>query len=68
VQTTEPVVEETVIPGEHVHTGGNGNCLQSAICEICGETYGGDGEHVYTVTVKPYAEVSAKLKVIVSAL
>ena len=53
VQTTEPVVEETVIPGEHVHTGGNGNCLQSAICEICGETYGGDGEHVYTVTVKP---------------
>ncbi len=53
VQTTEPVVEETVIPGEHVHTGGGGNCLQSAVCEICGETYGGEGEHVYTVTVKP---------------
>lgn len=53
VQTTEPVVEETVIPGEHVHTGGNGNCLQSAVCEICGETYGGEGDHVYTVTVKP---------------
>ena len=53
VQTTAPVVEETVIPGEHVHTGGNGNCLQSAVCEICGETYGGEGEHVYTVTVKP---------------
>ncbi len=53
VQTTEPVVEETVIPGEHVHTGGNGNCLQSAVCEICGETYGGEGNHAYTVTVKP---------------
>lgn len=53
VQTTEPVVEETVIPGEHVHTGGNGNCLQSAVCEICGEIYGGKGEHVYAETVTP---------------
>lgn len=53
VQTTAPVVEETVMPGEHVHTGGNGNCLQSAVCEICGETYGGEGNHAYTVTVKP---------------
>ncbi len=52
-QTTAPVVEETVIPGEHVHTGGNGNCLQEAVCEICGEIYGGEGDHVYTVTVKP---------------
>lgn len=52
VQTTEPVVEETVIPGEHVHTGGNGSCLQSAICEICGEAYGGEGQHTYTATVK----------------
>ncbi len=53
VQPTDPVVEETVIPGEHVHTGGNGNCLQSAVCEICGEIYGGKGEHVYAATVTP---------------
>ncbi len=51
-QTTDIVIED-VIPEEHEHTGGNGNCLQSAVCEICGEVYGSRGEHVYSETVTP---------------
>ncbi len=51
-QTTDIVIED-VIPEDHEHTGGNGNCLQSAVCEICGEVYGGRGEHVYGATVTP---------------
>ena len=49
VEPTDSVVEE-VVPGDHVHTGGN--CLVGAICDICGEEYGEAGEHVYIATIK----------------
>ncbi len=49
VEPTDSVVEE-VVPGDHVHTGGN--CLVGAICDICGEEYGDAGEHVYIATIK----------------
>ncbi len=48
-QPDDSFVEE-VVPGDHVHTGGN--CLIGAICEICGEEYADKGEHVYITTAK----------------
>ena len=51
-ETTDIVIED-VIPEDHEHTGGNNNCLQSAVCEICGEIYGSRGDHVYSATVTP---------------
>ena len=33
--------------GDHEHTGGVATCLKSAVCDICGESYGERGEHNY---------------------
>ena len=48
-QPTDSVIEE-VVPGDHVHYGGN--CLTGAVCDICGEVYAEEGEHVYIVNAK----------------
>ena len=33
---------------DHVHSGGEATCINVAICDECGESYGTRGEHSYT--------------------
>lgn len=46
------IEQETVIPDDHTHSGGRANCLQKAICSVCGEEYGELGDHIYRTTTK----------------
>ncbi len=46
--TPEPTVAPTATPVAHTHTGGTATCIMGAICETCGEEYGGVVEHSYS--------------------